>query len=153
MDAVLQKVTKYEAFVNERLRTDLEKILEARDAVYADIAEYLQLQNVVTKLSQQRMSQSNLKTMVDLGANFYAQAKVPDASHVCVAVGLGFYVDFTLDEALEFIAEKVDHLTVRGRVLGEEAGQVRARIQLVLEALKELQFHSQPSPSPPRAVW
>lgn len=147
------KVTKYEAFVNERLRTDLEKILEARDAVYADIAEYLQLQNVVTKLSQQRMSQSNLKTMVDLGANFYAQAKVPDASHVCVAVGLGFYVDFTLDEALEFIAEKVDHLTVRGRVLGEEAGQVRARIQLVLEALKELQFHSQPSPSPPRAVW
>ena len=139
--------------MNERLRTDLQKILEARDAVYADIAEYLQLQNVVAKLSQQGVFQSNLKTMVDLGANFYAQAKVPDASHICVAVGLGFYIDFTLNEALQFIAEKVDHLTICGRVLSEEAGQVRAKIQLVLEALKELQFHSQPPPGPPRAVW
>ena len=139
--------------MNERLRTDLGKILEARDAVYVDIAEYLQLQNVVDRLHQHGVAQTDLKTMVDLGANFYAQAQVPDASHICVAVGLGFYVEFTLDEALEFITQKVDHLTMRGRVLSEEACQVRARIQLVLEALKELQFHSQSSPHPPRAVW
>ena len=35
-----------------------------------------------------------------------AQALVPDPTKVCVAVGLGFFVELTLDEALTFISKK-----------------------------------------------
>ena len=34
-----------------------------------------------------------------------------DTSHIFVEVGLGFHAQFTLDEALEFIDEKMKHLT------------------------------------------
>ena len=47
-----------------------------------------------------------LKTKVDLGCNFYCQARVPDPTKIFVSVGLGFFVELTLDEALEFISKK-----------------------------------------------
>ena len=31
---------------------------------------------------------------------------MPDPTKVCVAVGLGFFVELTLDEALAFVAKK-----------------------------------------------
>ena len=34
------------------------------------------------------------------------QARVPDPTKVCVAVGLGFFVELTLDEALAFVSKK-----------------------------------------------
>eukprot|EP00731_Ephydatia_muelleri_P023651 Em0015g1234a len=97
---IRDKVTRYEHFLNERLRTDLRAVLEHRDAVYSDMAEYLQLRNVLEKTQKLGLTQSGLKTIVDLGANFYAQARVMDPSRVFVAVGLGFFVEFTIDEAL-----------------------------------------------------
>merc|ERR1719239_26081 len=47
-----------------------------------------------------------LKTKVDLGCNFYCEARVDDPTKVCVAVGLGFFVELTLDEALAFVSKK-----------------------------------------------
>ena len=153
------KITEYEAFVNERLRGDLKRVLEARDSIYNDLAEYHQLSIIIERIrggpggSGGGVTQRDLKTMVDLGANFYAQARVPDASHICVAVGFGFYVEFTLDEALRFIECKVAHLTERGRQLSKQASEISARIKLVLEALHELQFSTHPTEDPPRAIW
>lgn len=149
-----KKITDYEAFVNERLRTDLGKVLEARDGIYSDIAEYLQLRNVIEKIREHGGApQEGLKTLVDLGANFYAHAKIPDASHLFVAVGFGFYVEFTLEEAAQFIEKKVGHLTEKGEKLSHEAAQISARIKIVLEALRELQFSDQPVREPLRTVW
>lgn len=147
------KVRKYEEFLNERLKADLQQVLEQRDAVYADLAEYLQLRNVIEKLRTPHVVGKELKTMVDLGANFYTQAKVVDASRIFVAVGLGFFVEFTHQEALDFIAKKVEQLTGKGQQLTEQASLINARIKLVLDALRELQFSNQPTEEPPRAVW
>ena len=47
------------------------------------------------------MAGEPLKTKVDLGCNFYCQARVPDPSMVMVAVGLGFFLELTLEEALK----------------------------------------------------
>ena len=44
-----------------------------------------------------------LKARVDLGCNFYAQAKVPDPTKIFLAIGLGFHLEFTLDEAIKVI--------------------------------------------------
>lgn len=152
-DVLQDKITKYEHFLNERLRTDLRVVLDHRDAVYSDMAEYLQLRNVLEKTEKLGLNQSGLKTMVDLGANFYAQARVPDPSRVFVAVGLGFFVEFTVQEALGFIDKKVAMLTEKSQQLTEQATQIKARIKLVLEGLEELQFAGEPPGPPPRDVW
>ena len=41
---------------------------------------------------------TEFKTLVDIGAEVYCQAKVPDTSRVYISVGLGFHVESTLDE-------------------------------------------------------
>lgn len=133
-----EKVLQYENFLNEKLKEDLRNILEQRDKVYQQIAEYLQLKTVIETINQSDPSET-LKTKVDLGCNFYVQAKVPDTSKVFVNVGFGFYVEFTHDEALNFIRKKEVILNNQAEKLTKDATTVKAHIKLVLEGLRELQ--------------
>ncbi len=48
-----------------------------------------------------------MKTKVDLGCNFYCQANIEDPSRIFVEIGLGFYLELTLDEAEKFVNTKV----------------------------------------------
>ena len=92
--------------------------------------------------------------MVDLGCNYYAQAKVEDFSRIFVSVGLGFHLEMTLAEASDFVGKKVTHLTAEADRLSEQAAQINGRIKVVMETLRELQFSAQEAPSNPRReVW
>lgn len=147
-----KKVADYERFLNERLKKDLRILLEMRDAVYTDMAEYLQLQRVIESL-QESENGGELKTMVDLGCNFYCQALVPDSTHICIAVGFGLFVEFTRSEALEYIEKKVSELKKKAEELTSKACEVKAKIRIVVEALHQLQFSDLPSTPPHRHVW
>ncbi|XP_061696219.1 protein UXT isoform X2 [Syngnathoides biaculeatus] len=68
------KVLQYERFIDEVLKKDLQKVMEQRDAVYEQISHYLQLKNTLEAL--QETDSHDLKADVDLGCNFYVQAKV-----------------------------------------------------------------------------
>ena len=156
---VSSKVVEYERFLNERLRADLRSVLEKRDAVYNDKAEYTQLKATIQHLINEQGSPQKkepLKTMVDLGCNFYAKARVQDYSRIIVAIGLGFYLEMQLDEAVTFTDKKIAILTEEAEQLSEQASQINARIKMVLGALHELQFGPDSGPEqapPPRAVW
>ncbi|XP_078065057.1 protein UXT [Mustelus asterias] len=80
-----------------------------------------------------------LKTEVDLGCNFYVQAKVPDSSMIYVSVGYGFFVELTFPEALRFIERKSLQLTESAEKLSKDAAKIKGHIRMVLEALYELQ--------------
>ena len=148
-----RKVTEYEKFLNERLKTDLQAVLDSRDSVFSDIAEYMQLRRVIETLQGHKAEGTPLKTMVDLGCNFYAQARVPDPSRVCVAVGFGIFVEFSHEEGLLFIDKKVAQLNLKAEQLTVQACQIKAKIRVVVEALRELQFTTLPTPPPHRPVW
>ncbi|XP_012939069.2 protein UXT [Aplysia californica] len=134
-----EKTLAYETFLNERLRDDLRKILDQRDKVYEEISEYLQLKSTIEKIEEDLLPQSSLKTKVDLGCNFYVQANVPNPSMICVAIGYGFFLDMTLEEAVAFIEKKTKSLQERVAQLSEDACKVKGHIRLVLEGLRELQ--------------
>ncbi|KAG7220380.1 hypothetical protein INR49_018218 [Caranx melampygus] len=102
-----QKVLQYENFINEVLRRDLQRAM-------------------------QESGSQRLKTDVDLGCNFYVQADVEDSSRIFVAVGYGFFVEMTYDEALRFIEKKTKQLT-------KDSAKIKANICMVLEGLRELQ--------------
>lgn len=52
------------------------RVLTKRDKVYQDIANFVQLKKVIDELQRNKLTDKPLKTQVDLGANFYCQAKV-----------------------------------------------------------------------------
>ena len=85
-----EKVTKYEAFLRDQLRPDLKAILEERDKIYSETAEFLALKNSIEAIKSSSLSPGEpLKTKVDLGCNFYCQAVVPNPGRILVSVGLG----------------------------------------------------------------
>lgn len=141
-----QKILLYEEFLNERLRSDLHKVLAQRDQLSSDVMEYNQLKTTITLLHRQTETSSDagkaIKTMVDLGCNFYAHAKVENCSTVMVSVGLGFYLEMTMEEASAFLGQKISDLTVKTDKLSEQAALINGRIKVVMETLRELQFSS-----------
>ena len=77
-----EKVLKFETFLNETLRSDLKAILEEREKLYEEIAEYLSLKNSIEALKFADLPEGQpLKTKVDLGCNFYAKASVKNHKH------------------------------------------------------------------------
>lgn len=140
------KIEEYERFVNERLRTDLKRVLERRDAVNGEIAEFVQLKATIQHLRERQQGGSSeqkqrpLKTMVDLGCNFYAKGRVHDFSHIYVSIGLGFHLEMELKEAVTYAEKRVESLSTEVEKLTEQASKINARIKMVLGALDELQF-------------
>eukprot|EP00743_Colponemidia_sp_Colp-15_P012350 GILK01014025.1.p1 GENE.GILK01014025.1~~GILK01014025.1.p1 ORF type:complete len:161 (+),score=27.30 GILK01014025.1:65-547(+) len=142
-----RKVFEYEKFVDERLKQDLKNVLDDRDKLYEQIAQYLQLRNNITVIKENQLKQ--MKTMVNLGCDFYAQAEVADTSFIFVNVGLGFHLQFTLDEALIFIEKKEQALNTRAELLTRKASEIKAHIKVFLEAIAELlQLPGRSAPSP-----
>ena len=87
------KVARFETFLNETLRTDLKRTLELRDKIYEEQAEYLALRNSINAIKLAELVPGEpLKTKVDLGCQFYCQARVEDPTKISVSVGLGFFL-------------------------------------------------------------
>ncbi|TPX63236.1 hypothetical protein SpCBS45565_g06774 [Spizellomyces sp. 'palustris'] len=131
-----KQIERYERFVNERLRVDLQKAVVARDKIYETIAEYLKLRNQIDLLRNEKLKE--LKTMMDVGCEFFMQAKVPDTSRIYVKVGAGYHVELTLDEAVAFIGEKEKSLLKAADKHTETASKIKAHIKLVLQAIQEI---------------
>ena len=127
-------------------KNDLKITHEARDKLYEQIAEYMQLKQVISAIKQEQKSgndstrkKESLRTKVDLGCNFYCQAAVADCSRIYVLVGYGYYLEMTLDEADTFIDKKVVVLTAKSQMFHRDSAKIKAHIRLVMEALKEIQ--------------
>ena len=145
-----KKVEEYEAFFNERLAVDLESTLAERDKIYEEIAEYNQLKNFIENTPET----GPMKTMVDIGSNNYVRARVKDPSHISVLVGLDVYLFMTRAEALRFITVRNKHLYDKVEILSSKASDIRARMTLVLEGLRELQgLPTEEKEKPRREVW
>merc|ERR1712216_360693 len=85
--------------------------------------------------------QTTLKTMVDLGGNFFMQAKVPDTTWIYVSVGLGFHAQMSLDEAIAMCVTRETHYKTAAAALSERIASVKARIKLVAAAIDEMSGH------------
>ncbi|KAI8913908.1 hypothetical protein DFJ77DRAFT_431465 [Powellomyces hirtus] len=130
------QVKKYETFVNERLRPDLQKALEARDKVYDIISEYLKLRNQIELLQAEKLTE--LKTMMDVGCEFFMNAKIPSLQYIYVKVGLDVHAQLTMDEALAFIDKKEKVLLKSADKHTETASKIKAHIKMVLHTLESI---------------
>ncbi|XP_054258143.1 protein UXT homolog [Macrosteles quadrilineatus] len=137
--SIPQKVLKYEEFINDVLKEQLKKIEFDIDITLTEIAEFIQLGNIIQALLDNNLVQEGVKTQVDLGCNFYMQAFVKDPSKILVDIGLGYYVEFTLSEALIVIKRRTIVLNKKVDILRDQSAQTKAHIKLVLHGIQELQ--------------
>ncbi|CAA6674128.1 unnamed protein product [Spirodela intermedia] len=127
-----QKIQKFEEFVDGRLKPDL---------VLAIPKGYppLSLSDLKKNIENlQKNGVTSLRTMVNIGSEVYLQADVPDTRHIFVDVGLGFHVEFTWSEALEFISVKEARIARQIEECTQLIANIKARIKLVCEGIREL---------------
>lgn len=143
MDSFVEKkVVQFESYVNDVLKEDLRKLEAKLDAINTDLAEFQQLKTTISTIkatrSTEKGSADGFKTKLDIGNNFYVQAKVEDTETILLDVGLGHFVEFTLDEAVIVIDVRVRLLNRQAANLRKETARTKAHIKLILISIREL---------------
>lgn len=125
-----------ESFLNDRLKLDL-GIYEAHlKQQNSEIVEYNQLKQTIAAI-QNDLGKS-LKTQVNIGGDFFMQAKVPNTEKILVNVGCNVYLELTLEEAAKFGQMKINILEKQAEVIREEVCKIKAHIKMTLLAIGEV---------------
>ncbi|PIA62874.1 hypothetical protein AQUCO_00200709v1 [Aquilegia coerulea] len=137
MDLLRQeKVRKYEEFVDCRLKPDLVRAIGERDKLFQQQKIYADLKKNIENLEKNGVT--HLRSLVNIGSEVYAQADVPDTRHIFVDVGLGFHVEFTWSEAVQFISVKEAKLEKEIEDYTNVFASIKAQIKMVCEGIREL---------------
>lgn len=121
---------RYESFINNCLKEDLKEYENQIKLFNDETLEYIQLKNMIECIKDN--FSIGLKTQMNVGGNFFIQAKIPDTKTILVDVGLHHYVEFNLDEALKFVQMKINILNKKNEIVREESLKTRANIKLAL---------------------
>ncbi|KAL6543708.1 hypothetical protein OROGR_010205 [Orobanche gracilis] len=124
-----EKVSRFEEFVDRRLKPDLVRAIAERDKV-SDLRRNIE--------NLEKNTVTSLRTLVNLGSEVYMQADVPDTRHIFVDVGLGFHVEFTWSEALNFIATREEKLSRQIEDHTRLIASIKAQIKMVCGGIREL---------------
>ncbi|XP_043703721.1 protein UXT homolog isoform X2 [Telopea speciosissima] len=137
MDKIREnKVQRFEEFIDCRLKPDLVRAIAERDKVFEQQKVFLDLRRNIENLEKNGVT--GLRTLVNLGSEVYMQADVPDTRHIFVDIGLGFHVEFTWSEALEFISRKEERLDRQIEEYTLLIASIKAQIKMVYEGIREL---------------
>lgn len=58
---------------------------------------------------------------------------------IYVDIGMGFHLEMTHDEALDYIKERTQLLNERAEVFRKKSFEIKAKIKVCLEGLREIQ--------------
>lgn len=121
---------RYESFINNCLKEDL-RIYDDQIKLYnEETLEYIQLKNMIECIKDN--FSDGLKTQMNVGGNFFIQAKITDAKTILIDVGLHHFVEFNMEEALRFVQMKINILNKKNEIVREESIKTRANIKLAL---------------------
>ncbi|KAK3434180.1 hypothetical protein EUGRSUZ_D01709 [Eucalyptus grandis] len=132
----LDKVHKFEEFVDQRLKPDLVRAISERDKVFEQQKTFSDLRKNIENL--QKNSVTSLRTLVNLGSEAYMQAEVPDMQRIFVDVGLGFHVEFTWSEALNYISLREEKLARQIEEYTHHIASIKAQIKMGIRELLQL---------------
>lgn len=137
MDSIRQeKVQRFEEFVDRRLKPDLVRAIAERDKVFEKQKVFSDLRKSIENL--EKNSVTSLRTLVNLGSEVYMQADVPDTRRIFVDIGLGFHVEFTWSEALNYIIAREEKLAGQIEEYTRLIASIKAQIKMVCEGIREL---------------
>lgn len=143
-------IASYTRAIERRLRPTLNTALASRDAAYAALAETdrmataLDVLDVLSRLPTSSAIDEGgdvapaLRTRVNIGEEFYADAVAPAVEPVIVDVGLGLLVEMTRDEARQAIKSRHDAFEKEAARQNDVVASVSACLGGVLERVEKL---------------
>lgn len=136
--------------MERRLRPGLDAAILARDAAYASLAEAEQMSSALDVLDvvastppdgatdEHGHPPPRLRTRVNVGEEFYADAEVTRLEPVVVDVGLGVLVEMTREEAREVVERRREAMEKEAEKQNQRIARVQAHLKRVVKHLEEL---------------
>ena len=138
-DMIRSKIVEYSGFINNVLLPEKKTLELEYQKIQTEINEYQDLQNEISNLlcndnnrssestsdgdssnndietkkiaAATTTSESVMTTKVDLGyETIYCDAVVSEPNSIYVHVGMGFHIELTLVEAIEFVKKRISYL-------------------------------------------
>ena len=120
-----QKLREYGTFIDETLYPNLQTAVQAQEEIESEIDEYQTLQDHLYILSQRtnttnttdtaietKTTETETTAMVDLGEQqCYCPATISNLEWVYIHVGMGFHIQMSLGEAMEFCQKRMDFVS------------------------------------------
>mmetsp|Transcript_15196 Transcript_15196/g.32755 ORF Transcript_15196/g.32755 Transcript_15196/m.32755 type:complete len:157 (-) Transcript_15196:634-1104(-) len=131
-----QKILEYESFM-DRLKVDLSHAYTQRTELQQKIDAYRDLK-LNTEMLMKEDSSKPIRTLVNLGSDFFCQAEVPNTRWIYVDVGLGFHVQLTPAETAKHAEERMKAIEVLAAKQSDQIAAIKANIKLVGEGVREL---------------
>jgi len=131
-----KKIKEYESFM-DRLKVDLSHAYEQRATLQQKIDAYRDLKTNSEMLMKEDSSKP-IRTLVNLGSDFFCQAEVPDTSWIYVDVGLGFHVQLTPAETAKHAETRMREMETLAERQANQIAAIKANIKLVGEGVREL---------------
>ncbi|XP_010532689.1 PREDICTED: protein UXT homolog [Tarenaya hassleriana] len=149
MDEVHQKqLQTLEEIIDRDLKQKLVQSTASRDKIFEEQKTLSDLRKNIETLEKNGVT--SLKTMVNLGSEVYMQAEVPDTQRVFVDVGLGFYVEFTRQEALDYISQREESLKKQLKEITGVIAKIKGHIKLAHYQIQQILNLPEENPTPQR---
>ncbi|VVA92388.1 unnamed protein product [Arabis nemorensis] len=140
-----------EEIIDKGLKQKLVHATASRDKVFEEQKVLSDLRKNLETLEQNGVN--TLKTMVNLGSEIYMQAQVPDTRHIFMDVGLGFYVEFTRQEALDYISQREQRIKKELEEVTGVITQIKGRIKLAHYQIQQILNLPEENPSSSRQPY
>ncbi|XP_018462802.1 uncharacterized protein LOC108833907 isoform X1 [Raphanus sativus] len=125
-----------EEIIDKGLKQKLLQTIASRDNIFEDQKALSDLRKNLETLEKNGVN--SLRTTVNLGSEVYMQAEVPDTRHVFMDVGLGFYVEFTRQEALDYIPQREERVQKHLEEVTGVIAQIKGRIKLAHHQIQQI---------------
>ncbi|ESQ34297.1 hypothetical protein EUTSA_v10008997mg [Eutrema salsugineum] len=125
-----------EEIIDKGLKQKLVHTIASRDKIFEEQKVLSDLRKNLETLEQNGVN--SLKTMVNLGSEVYMQAEVPDTRHIFMDVGLGFYVEFTRQEALDYISQREERIKKQLKEVTGVITLIKGRIKLAHYQIQQI---------------
>ncbi|XP_053209985.1 protein UXT homolog [Panonychus citri] len=132
-------VEKCETFINEQLKNDLKIIHLRQENIHVQLNNFQDLKSFILELTNNSFGCSSIKTQIDIGNNFYMRCTIPNTEKITIFIGLGFYLELSLQEALNFIDKRSIFLNSCIDKLSDQGRKVKAHIKVILDTLSYIQ--------------
>ncbi|XP_049877950.1 protein UXT homolog [Pectinophora gossypiella] len=136
---VEETIIKYENFINDVLKEDLQRIDLRLQQVNAEISDLIQQKHTLKVVSDKKVHPEGFKTQVNLGCNFFMEASVPDTSALLINIGLNHYLELSLGEANKYLDLRIKAFEKKAGELRDQSAKTKAHIKLMLFHIGELQ--------------
>lgn len=133
-----ETIAHYESFINDTMKENLKDLEIKLQNINTEIMEFTQIKKSLGLLKENTFN-CGFKTQVDVGCNFFIEAKVEDPSVVMFNIGLHHYLEFTHDEAIKYSEARVEALEAMAEIIKEKSALTKAHIKLLLFGIGELQ--------------